>query len=155
MSTLELQFSGVPTAVAHTIRKVYDATGGIDLEGAVLAEAQSDTSPLHGYFEWDDTEAAANYRRIQAAHLIRRCKVGVLQSPDSPAVKVRAYVARREIAQRTEDISPGSYLAIDEIAGRTAYEVSLRDAMRRDILRLQKRYDNTSLLLEVAQEVWG
>ena len=155
MTAALLEVSGVPQEVARTIRDVYETTGGIDLESAVLAEAESPTSPLHGYFEWDESAAAANYRRIQAAHLIRRCKVGVVMAPDAAPVKVRAYVARREIAQTAEDVTPGSYLAIEEIAGQTAYEASLRDSMRRDVLRLQKRYENTSLLLEVAQEVWG
>lgn len=32
----------------------------------VVASARSSKSPIHGYFEWDDTVAAGAYRRVQA-----------------------------------------------------------------------------------------
>ena len=38
---------------------------------AVLEAAAVASSPLHGYFEWDDTEAAHRWRLTQASHLLR------------------------------------------------------------------------------------
>lgn len=46
--------------------------GVINPESVVLAAAD-ETSPLHKYFQWEDTEAAHQYRLWQARSLIRVC----------------------------------------------------------------------------------
>lgn len=43
----------------------------------VLAAARSPDSPLHPYFEWDDTVAAEAHRIEQARALIRRIKIEI------------------------------------------------------------------------------
>jgi len=43
----------------------------------VVDDARSPDSPLHDYFEWDDTAAAEKYRKVQARQLIRSVKVEV------------------------------------------------------------------------------
>lgn len=149
----ELVVSGVSTDVAGRLANIYRAKGKLS-EGDVLADARKKSSPLHSFFEWDDTAAAERYRLEQAASLIRRVKVTVIPAEDADPVQVRAYVAMREIAQTADEVAPGSYVAIQDVAGQTAYELSLRDSMRRDVARLQKRYENTSMLFEVAREVW-
>jgi hypothetical protein len=57
----------------------------------VLADAKHDNSPLHSFFEWDDSEAAEQYRLQQARGLIRSV-VAVYVSDDKPDVRQRAYV---------------------------------------------------------------
>lgn len=57
----------------------------------VLEDAKSHNSPLHSFFEWDDTEAARNYRLQQARGLIRSV-VAIYTQPDKPAVRAKAYV---------------------------------------------------------------
>src|SRR3990167_2956704 len=42
---------------------------------AVVKRAENPKSPLHEYFEWNDTAAAQAYRIIQAGELIRSCKL--------------------------------------------------------------------------------
>jgi hypothetical protein len=44
----------------------------------VLSDAKSTRSPLHRYFEWDDTLAAQKYRIDQAGDLIRSVQVTYL-----------------------------------------------------------------------------
>ncbi len=44
---------------------------------AVVEEAADPASPLHGHFEWNDTEAARKHREDQARALIRSYKVRV------------------------------------------------------------------------------
>jgi len=41
----------------------------------LLKEARKKRSPLHSWFEWDDTEAAEHYRLIQARRMIRSVEV--------------------------------------------------------------------------------
>jgi len=57
----------------------------------LLNDAKHDNSPLHSFFEWDDTAAAHQHRLQQARGLIRSV-VAVYVSEDKPAVRQKAYV---------------------------------------------------------------
>jgi hypothetical protein len=57
----------------------------------VLADAKYHNSPLHSFFEWDDNEAAEQYRLQQARGLIRSV-VAIYVDDKQPAVRTRAYV---------------------------------------------------------------
>lgn len=57
----------------------------------VVEDARNPNSPLHPHFEWDDSEAAEQYRLQQARHLIRAV-VAVFVSDEVPVTKQRAYV---------------------------------------------------------------
>lgn len=57
----------------------------------VLKDAKHNNSPLHSFFEWNDGEAAEQYRLQQARGLIRAV-VAIYTSPDKPAVRQKAYV---------------------------------------------------------------
>lgn len=57
----------------------------------VLKDAKHDNSPLHSFFEWDDGEAAEQYRLQQARGLIRAV-VAIYTDDKNPAVRTRAYV---------------------------------------------------------------
>lgn len=57
----------------------------------VLADAKNPNSPLHSFFEWDDSAAAEQHRLHQARGLIRSV-VAIYTSDDKPAVRARAYV---------------------------------------------------------------
>jgi hypothetical protein len=63
----------------------------------ILADAKHDNSPLHSFFEWDDSAAAQQHRLQQARGLIRAV-VAVYVQEDKPAVRQRAYV---HIAERS------------------------------------------------------
>lgn len=63
--------------------------------GDVVADARNPNSPLHPFFEWDDDDAAEQYRLQQARGLIRAV-VAIYVSDDKPAVRQKAYVHVRE-----------------------------------------------------------
>jgi len=149
-----VKVSGVPSTVAERLKAIYSAHDDLT-ERAVLDDARKKTSPLHGYFEWDDSSAAESYRLAQAASLIRRVKVTVIPAPDSDPIRVRAYIARRELTASAENIEPGSYIAIEDVAGHTAYEMSVRDSIKRDLVRIKRKYDDTQALFDVAAEVFA
>jgi hypothetical protein len=59
----------------------------------ILADAKHDNSPLHPYFEWDDSAAAYQHRLAQARGLIRAVvAVYVDDEKVQPAVRTKAYV---------------------------------------------------------------
>jgi hypothetical protein len=63
---------------------------GVLMIDDVLQAAQDENNILHRHFEWDDTEAAKQFRREQARSLIQRCKITVL---DSTPTHVRAFIS--------------------------------------------------------------
>lgn len=57
----------------------------------VLQDARNHNSPLHTYFEWDDSSAAEQFRLSQARKLIRSV-VAVYVQEDQPARRTKAFV---------------------------------------------------------------
>lgn len=59
----------------------------------VLSDAKHDNSPLHSFFEWDNTAAAHQHRLAQARGLIRSVvAVYVDEEKKQPAMRAKAYV---------------------------------------------------------------
>ena len=58
-------------AVVAELKRIAAENGGVLNPAAVVLAAQPVDSVLHSRFEWDDTEAAHNYRMWQARQLIR------------------------------------------------------------------------------------
>lgn len=62
-------------AVIVELEAICTAGGGVITPVAVVRQAKKKKSALHGYFEWDDTEAAQKYREHQARLLIRAVRI--------------------------------------------------------------------------------
>lgn len=56
----------------------------------VVKAARNKNSPLHSFFEWDDSKAAEQHRLQQARGLIRSV-VAIYSEPDKPVVRTKAY----------------------------------------------------------------
>jgi len=59
------------------LSRLTERGGGTLTPASVVDAARSEESPLHQYFEWDDSIAAEAYRQDQARELIRRIRVRV------------------------------------------------------------------------------
>ena len=57
--------------IVDELHRIANENGGILRAEAVVAAARNKNSPLHPKFEWDDSEAAEQYRLWQARTLIR------------------------------------------------------------------------------------
>jgi len=57
----------------------------------IVEAARKPNSPLHTFFEWNDSVAAQKYRLLQATMLVRHVKV-TIEAPDMEPREVRAYV---------------------------------------------------------------
>ncbi len=153
---LEVKVTGVPVPVAEAVREAYETAHGNDLPEHVLALAEKGDKRLVGYFEWDDAVAGREYRLVQAQMLVRRVKVQILRAEDEPPIRVRAYVARRDLTADSEDeVRPGGYVAIEEVAGQSAWESSVTEAIQRDLIRLKRKYQDVELLWSLADEVFN
>ncbi len=58
----------------------------------VLDSARSETSVIHGCFEWDNDVAAEKYRETQAGTLIRNLTVKLIKEDEICSEPVRAFV---------------------------------------------------------------
>lgn len=52
------------------LQKICEANDGLLTPDDVLKDARSKSSPLHGWFDWDDSSAAHKHRLYQARRLI-------------------------------------------------------------------------------------
>jgi hypothetical protein len=72
--------------------KNLELTNGRLTTRLVVNAAKPATSPLHSFFEWNNSIAAEKFRLTQAALLIRTVKV-IVTMPDLTPREIRAYVA--------------------------------------------------------------
>lgn len=116
----------------------------------VLQEAKDVNSILHRHFEWDDSEAAEQYRRQQARALIQKCRI---QLVETEPVQIRAFVSLP-----TDREHGGGYRLTTEVMG----DQYLKDEMLRDIQMTIQRWtkklhlldgDLADLLLQVEEKV--
>ena len=83
------------STVADRLEALRNKIGGQLAPIAVIDDARSTESPLHKFFEWDDTKAAHQHRLWQAQHLIASIKV-VYRDQENQEQQVRAFVNLRD-----------------------------------------------------------
>lgn len=80
-----------PQEAKEELERLAEKNGGRLTPDAVVESAKSKKSPLHGYFDWDDSTAARSYRIIQARELIRSIRVEV-RTPEMQTKTVPFFV---------------------------------------------------------------
>ncbi len=109
-----------PQVVGETLEQIRVDSGGKLTAPAVLDSARKKRSPLHKYFEWDDTEAAESWRRHQASCLI----VSVTIIEPKAEAPVRAF----------------PYIKIEGEGSFTSMKIAMSDEqMRRQVIEKAKR----------------
>ena len=103
------------------LEKMARQNGGVLMIDDVIKEAQDEGSILHSYFEWDDSEAAIQYRREQARSLIQKCRITVLTSEPT---HVRAFVSLPSDRE-----SGGGYRMVADVMNN----ISLREEFVHDL----------------------
>ncbi len=73
------------------IEELTRATGGVTSRD-VLEDARNARSPLHDYFEWDDSRASEKYRLHQAAHLVNHIEIEIVYGKRKEPETVRAFI---------------------------------------------------------------
>jgi hypothetical protein len=120
--------------VLEALREIADANAGDLTADAVVEAARPKDSPLHGFFEWDNRQAADSYRLTQARTLIRkvRIEVGTLTPisfhpdmlrppiPEAVSVRVPAFVRKPNLPSGEQGYVDVRALARDPEAAREA-----------------------------------
>ncbi|HSH84365.1 MAG TPA: hypothetical protein VK979_04315 [Guyparkeria sp.] len=107
---------------------------------AVIREAKKKSSPLHEYFEWDDTKAADLYRTGQAQHLIR-CLV--IRNNEKDESSRQAFYGIH-FPKETRYYEPHTILSDAELS-----ELLMAQA-KKDMERFVDKYEEIRSLLEPA-----
>lgn len=118
------------------LTKIARQNGGVLKVEDVLAEARDEGSPLHKHFEWDDSEAAEQYRKQQARSLIQKCKITLIESQP---VEIRAFVSLP-----TDRENGGGYRLTSEVVG----DGRLKAELMRDIELTISRWTQKLHLLD-------
>ena len=123
--------------------------GGLEYDKAaavVLNDAAKKRSPLHDYFEWDDTVAAYKHRMEQARYLMR-------------AIEIVVEIKGKEIPMRAWDviITPGKSEKLCASSDMLLTNDGLRALKVRQALKeaqsWRKRYNNYSELDKIAKAI--
>ena len=135
------------------VTELAEKHGGTITPEIILDAAKSKRSPLHHFFCWDDTEAANEYRRIQAATMIRRIKVTYTPS-EGHSVKVRAFVnvvepddndEPREIDGHGINSKPrGIYVGFEYAVKNENYRDQIIEQCKSDIKAFRTKYSAIS-----------
>jgi hypothetical protein len=79
-----------PERAIAAIDKLVESLGGVVSPRDVVDAAKSEVSPLHPYFEWDDTVAAEKFRLGQARNLLR-IRIDYQDLPNNSVMTIPLY----------------------------------------------------------------
>lgn len=137
--------------IESELRRMWDQRGAL-VPADVVAEARNPDHPLHQEFEWDDSRAGEEYRRMQAASLIRSVKLRVTTERDGEVrdFNVRAWLAGRFAGDET--VPPRSYVPSDQVM-RPDLRASMIRQMMREMRALKTRYGQMAEFWEQLDEL--
>jgi len=111
-------------------------TNGVLTPGSVVDAARDPKSPLHSYFEWDDTAAAELFRDRQARDLIRSVSITV-HTPGP--VLIRAFVSLP-----SDRKAGGGYRTIERVMDNK----SMRHELANDILATVAKWEEKAAIIK-------
>jgi hypothetical protein len=138
-------------SLEELLGKIAQKHGGTLTPEQVLKAAAPKSSPLHQHFQWDDTEAAKQYRLMQAGQLIRRVRITYAPS-EGREFRVRAFV--NVTPEACEDESPrGHYVSFETAIGIPNYREQLLANARRDAETFKQKYATLEEVLPIIQAI--
>ena len=111
-----------------------------------VAAARPKKSPIHKYFEWDDSTAATEYRLNQARRLHGAVLV-VKKTESGEDVKERAFVHIRESNK------PSPYRDVEDVLSDESWRESMIHQAVKDLLRAKKRLERWQEFAEVCDQI--
>ena len=131
--------------IGEALISIHDSEGELTPE-AVIKAAKPKSSPMHRWFEWDNTKAASQHRLSQARKLIQIVRVRIIRGdePEAEAEPIRAFVSMID-----GDAKDRHYESIlDVMVDQDKRDRLLRQAFK-ELTALQNRYDELSELAGV------
>jgi DNA-binding cell septation regulator SpoVG len=121
--------------VRKELSQLQTSNGGVLLPLDVVNAAKLPSSPLHAYFEWDDTKAAHSHRLWQARQLIVEV-ITVKKTPHSVVeVEVQEYVSLP-----SDRKNGGGYRDVVAVLSNPTLRDELLESARQDMLTFRRKY---------------
>lgn len=128
--------------VLSELHRLAQLNGGVLLPSTVVDAARDAASPLHGQFEWDDSEAAERYRLWQARQLIR-VTVRMIK-PEEPNSAARVFVSLS-----TDRNESGGYRVLADVLSNERMRAQLMEDARIEMRAFQRKYSDLTELANV------
>jgi|SRR5215471_1558847 len=142
-----------PQRAGDLIARLADRHGGAASGPVIVDAARSESSVIHGWFNWNDADAAEEHRRWQAGDLVRSLVV-IEETPSGdrrrPAYFHVNYEANNGHKRQVIGYQPVQYVIEEPDAQRSAAEYLLRQ-----LEGLQRRADQLDNLGDVFSGVWA
>lgn len=135
--------------VVNRFKLIRAQNGGSITASLVLDDARDERSPLHKYFEWDDSKAAEKWRLEQARKLIQQHYVIVTMPGQEATAPVRAQVIIEE-----EDGERG-YRSVVAVMKNEEFSDQVLDRAREEMRMWIARYENFTELKGAVDEARG
>lgn len=115
----------------------------------LLEDARKKKSPLHKYFEWDDTVAAEKWRLHYARNIINHIDVEVIV--EGKPTTQPAYISFSS-NKKDEDVEEGgfTYVSIEKVLREPDLFERHRAKLLRELRSLRNRYEDFSSILDAA-----
>jgi len=121
---------------------------GVVAPRAILHYARKKTTALHGYFNWDNTDAAERYRILQAGALLRMYVV--VRDENKPPV--RGFVSLMQDRDSTaKTIGLGARRHIDDVMADDALRNNLLETALQELRAFKRKYES----LKELSTVWN
>lgn len=106
---------------------------GIVTPEAVVEFAKDETTQLHGQFNWDDGEAAHQWRLFQARQVIRAMVTIIPNENENVVTKALVHVI-----ETTRNIA--GYMSVGKVLSDEEYRKQMLDTAHRELKTFRKKY---------------
>lgn len=125
-----------PNTVGKEFEAIEKEKGSITRE-SVVDRARPENAPLHPLFQWNDTIAAEEYRKVQAHQLISNLViVQPREEPEKPPIIYRAFVNSSE-----SPCQEGSYINLKKATASPETMSILLANAKRELKAFREKYD--------------
>lgn len=145
---LELKNNGIIAkselqVVVRELNRIEKRDGALHPE-SVVDEARPESSPLHGFFTWNNNEAAELYRRWEARKLIQ--SVRIIYEGKKDGTVVRAYVSLIVNDER-------GYYGMARVLSSSDLRAQLLETALKEAESWMTRYEHLKELSEIVQAI--
>ena len=127
---------------------------GNELTAEVLVrEAEPVASPLHKYFEWNDTKAAHQYRLVQARKILQTIKFTVISTPVGGGTPEKSTVRVMHVITSERAPSGKSYQALPDIIKSKDKTEELLENCLKDLRAWRNKYGSIKGVIEGYSEL--
>lgn len=141
-----------PQAVGERLEQLKKSAKGFLTPDAVVEDARSRASPLHSAFEWNDDEAAQQFRLQVARTLINSIRVVVILENNGQEVEERQ-IAYVHVRPGEEDNSDPAYVSVDTLKVRDDFREQVLEEALAYLKGFRNRYREISELSGVMREI--